>query len=79
MWLGLKFKTGEIFARTRRYRTLEILDRREVGRYDAPILESLPGFRIGMMVAIFHIVGMSLVFSERLEMSVREERAVGTR
>ena len=78
-WVGLEFKTGVLVASTRRSRTSEIFDRRNIVRWETTILWSLPGFRIEMMAAIFHIVGMALVFSERLKISVRAEKAVGPR
>ena len=72
-WIGLKFKTGVIIARTRLSRTIKMFDRRDIEREEAAILMSLPGVRIGMMVAIFRIFGMALVFSERLKKSVRAD------
>ena len=43
------------------------------------MLGSLTGIRNEMMVAIFHIVGMALVFRDRLNMSDRAVSAVGRR
>ena len=43
------------------------------------ILGSLSGFRIGIIVAIFHMAGITLDFSDRLKISVRALRAMGPR
>ena len=74
-----KIWSGGNFARTRRSMTLSIFDRRDIARLDASIIGSLPGFKIEMMVANFHIVGMALVLRDRLKMSVRAVSAVGHR
>ena len=44
---------------------------RLIGRQFLPMLLSLPGFRIGMTIALCHISGICPVEIDRLKMSVR--------
>ena len=48
-----------------------ITDRRDIGLYDVPMLMSLLGLGIGMMLANFHTCGILLSFSAALYMFVR--------
>ena len=45
---------------------------RLIGRQILPMLLSLPGFRIGMIIALCHISGMCSVEMDRLKMLVRQ-------
>ena len=45
--------------------------RRLIGRQLLPMLFSLPGFRIGMIIALCHISGICPVEIDRLKMLVR--------
>ena len=49
----------------------EITDRRDIGLYDVPMLMSLLGLGIGMMLPNFHTWGILLSLSAALYMSVR--------
>ena len=42
-------------------RVFEITESSEIGRKDVPVLCSLSGFSIGMMLASFHMCGMVLL------------------
>ena len=44
---------------------------RLIGRKFLPMLLSLPGFRIGMIIALYHISGICPVEIDRLKMLVR--------
>ena len=44
---------------------------RLIGRQFLPMLLSLPGFRIGMIIALYHISGICPVEIDRLKMLVR--------
>ena len=44
---------------------------RLIGRQFLPMLLSLPGFRIGMIIALCHIAGICPVEIDRLKMLVR--------
>ena len=44
---------------------------RLIGRLFLPMLSSLPGFRIGIIIALYHISGICLVEIDRLKMLVR--------
>ena len=44
---------------------------RLIGRQFLPTLLSLPGFRIGMIIALRHISGICIVKIDRLKMLVR--------
>ena len=44
---------------------------RLIGQQFLPMLMSLPGIRIGMIIALFHISGISPVEIDRLKMLVR--------
>ena len=44
---------------------------RLIGRQIMPMLLSLHGFRIGMIIALFHITGICPVEIDRLKMLVR--------
>ena len=48
-----------------------ITDRRDIGLYDVPMLMSLLGLGIGMMLASFHTRGILLSLSAVLYMFVR--------
>ena len=48
-----------------------ITDRRDIGLYDVPMLMSLLGLGIGMMLASFHTCGILLSLSAALYMFVR--------
>ena len=41
-------------------------DKSAMGRYDVPIDVSLPGLGIGMIFAVFQVMGMVFVLSARL-------------
>ena len=69
VWLGVK--TALRIGRMRRSNTLEVEQRREMGRYDLDSSFGLPGFRMGIIMACFHRAGSSAFCMERLQMSVR--------
>ncbi len=50
----------------RRSRTLEVQQRRDIGRYDAGSCGGLLGFKIGIICACFQSDGIMLVRQERL-------------
>ena len=58
-------------------RVFEITESSEIGRKDVPVLWSLSGFSIGMMLASFHMCGMMLVLRARLKVLVRYVRPSG--
>ena len=45
---------GLMLSRTRRSRILDGLQRSEMGRYEVASVGGLFGFRIGMILAVFH-------------------------
>ena len=49
----------------------------EMGRYDVPCEESLPGFGIGMTMDDFQIAGIGQVMTESLNRAVRYAIALG--
>ena len=54
-------------------------ERSAMGLYDVPCVLSLLGFGMGIVFAVFHIVGMLFVFSEMLYMCVSSVIALGPR
>jgi hypothetical protein len=46
-------------------------DRRDIGRYDVPMLRSFSGFGMGTIFASFQICGMILRFRARFRRLVR--------
>ena len=52
-------------------RVLAAVNSKHVGRHFLPILSSLPGFRVGMIIALCHISGIFPSEIERLKMLVR--------
>ena len=66
---GLRASVRE--GRKRRSRTLAAGHKREIGLYDVPWSEGLPGFGIGITSAVFQIAGMTASLTERLNKLVR--------
>ena len=54
-------------------------DKSAMGLYDVPCVLSLLGFGIGIVFAVFHIVGMLFVLSDMLYMCVSSVIALGPR
>ena len=52
-------------------RILEGVQSSEIGLYEVGSVGGLLGLRIGMIFAIFQMLGMLLVWTDRLNMSVR--------
>ncbi len=59
--------------------TLEVQQRREMGRYEEGSLGGLLGLRMGMMWAFFHKCGIELVSQERLKILVRADMPLDPR
>ena len=62
---------GLMCARMSLSRTLAGVQRSEMGLCDAASVGGLLGFRIGMILAVFQILGMELFVMEWLKMLVR--------
>ena len=62
---------GVMFARVSLSSTLAGVQRREMGLCDAASVGGLLGFRIGMILAVFQMLGMELFVTEWLKMLVR--------
>lgn len=70
---------GVILRRRSFSKTLEIVERREMGLYEEGLFGDFFGLRMGMMSACFHMFGKVLRCQAVLYMSVRWEIAIGPR
>ena len=68
---GWKGMCVSILGRRSFYSVLAAGHSRIIGRQFLPMLLSLPGFRIGMIIALCHISGICSVEIDRLKMLVR--------
>ena len=70
---------GLILFSINRSNTLDVVLRSEMGLYESADFGSLFGFRIGIMIAVFHEFGMKLCLMQRLKKLVRYCIALGPR
>ena len=66
---------GLMLARMSLSSTLTGVQRREMGLCDDASVGGLLGFRMGMILAVFQILGMVLYVMEWLKMLVRQQMA----
>ena len=59
--------------------TFAAVQSNEIGRYEVPIEESLPGLGIGMRIDDFQIAGIRHSVTESLKSAVRYSIALGPR
>ena len=78
-WWGEQGMEGSRRGRTRRSRTLEAGQRREIGRKEVLRVRGLPGLGTGRIRACFQMAGRLAWARERLKRWVRKEIALGPR
>ena len=68
---------GEMLFRTNLSSILEGVESKEIGLYEVSSVGGLLGFRIGIILASFQVLGILLFCSEKLKMSVKALMASG--